>query len=848
MRTASAPQGRGFLSMRPAGRPAPPLPSRAPSPRAAARRPVSVARRQAGVLAVLVGGALCVDLVVAGALSAEVFGKGWAWPSPSHFAAVLLSALAHPAHPRQGWPAQLARRLPGAGPFWAVFAVVAGAQALAVLGVVRRLVNPGPRPAPRAPPAPRSWVATGRRRPLTDQRSRFGFASAAQLRQEASITAARRRAPQTRPSLAGRGQRPAPNDVGYPLGYAVPGGMALWPSWEASLRLVAPPGEGKTFRALVPILRQHPGPALATSTKADLYELSAVARGRLGPVFALDPDSLVPGADRARWSPVAGCERSETAERRAAALLAATGDDGDVQNGAFFRDSARDLLKAYLHAAAVADLDIRAVLDWSRRPEDTTPTDILVSSPGAAPGWGDLVELHTTGAAETTSGVLRYVARALACLSHDAVVADCCPGPGRELDIEQLLGANGTLYLMGKGSRLGAIAPLITALADEVFDCAERMAARSPARRLDPPLLGLLDEAPSIAPVPGLPELLADGRGRGIVLVYAMQSFSQAVTRWGAQKAETMGNATSITAVLGGLTSPNDLSDLERICGQRPRPARVHPPGGERERRPRFLPHHQLGKRNRLAAPTRIRTLPAGRALVLWSRLPPVLVRMPLLSSAPTGLRSKPRSSPPASQTTRPTPLPSPYRPPPRKQPQMSTCPPPYRPFLGAPPPHFVDRADAEQIGVPGSVATSLAACLAGPGDPRFHQLVVGAPELGKTAQARAVGRLVAGRLGWVVSFHRCGRKERAMGDVADQALAGIQRLCSPEAPRAAAPATDGGALPWPHIDQATRQDGAWPPCHSCEGCCRPGGSRHGRSSGSSSPWRARSLNACPGA
>jgi type IV secretion system protein VirD4 len=590
-----------------------------------------VARRQAGVLAVLVGGALCDDLVEAGALSAEVFGKGWAWPSPSHFAAVLLSALAHPAHPRQGWPAQLARRLPGAGPFWAVFAVVAGAQALAVLGVVRRLVNPGPRPAPGPHPAPRSWVATGRRRPLTDQRSRFGFASAAQLRQEASITAARRRAPQTRPSLAGRGQRPAPNDVGYPLGYAVPGGMALWPSWEASLRLVAPPGEGKTFRALVPILRQHPGPALATSTKADLYELSAVARGRLGPVFALDPDSLVPGADRARWSPVAGCERSETAERRAAALLAATGDDGDVQNGAFFRDSARDLLKAYLHAAAVADLDIRAVLDWSRRPEDTTPTDILVSSPGAAPGWGDLVELHTTGAAETTSGVLRYVARALACLSHDAVVADCCPGPGRELDIEQLLGANGTLYLMGKGSRLGAIAPLITALADEVFDCAERMAARSPARRLDPPLLGLLDEAPSIAPVPGLPELLADGRGRGIVLVYAMQSFSQAVTRWGAQKAETMGNATSITAVLGGLTSPNDLSDLERICGQR-RVRRESTHRGASGKGGRDFSRTTSWESETVLRADEIRTLPAGRALVLWSRLPPVLVRMPLLS------------------------------------------------------------------------------------------------------------------------------------------------------------------------------------------------------------------------
>lgn len=130
----------------------------------------------------------------------------------------------------------------------------------------------------------------------------------------------------------------------------------------------------------------------------------------------------------------------------------------------------------------------------------------------------------------------------------------------------------------------------------------------------------------------------------------------------------------------------------------------------------------------------------------------------------------------------------------------MSTCPPPYRPFRGAVPPHFVDRADVEQLGASGTVATSLAACLAGPGDPRFHQLVVGAPELGKTAQARAVGRQVANRLGWVVSFHRCGRKQRAMRDVADQALAGIQRLCSPEARRPVVLATDASALPWPNV------------------------------------------------
>jgi type IV secretion system protein VirD4 len=322
------------------------------------------------------------------------------------------------------------------------------------------------------------------------------------------------------------------------------------------------------------------------------------------------------------------------AERRAAALVAATGDDSDAQNGAFFRDSARDLLKVYLHAAALEGLDIRAVLEWSRRPDDPGPAEVLASSPFAAPGWEDLIELHTSGAAETTSGVLRYVARALACFSHEAVVESCCPDPGEELDIEQLLRASGTVYLLGKGSRLGAVAPLITALADEVFDCAERLAARMPNRRLDPPLLGLLDEAPSIAPLPGLPELLADGRGRGIVMVYAMQSFSQAVTRWGPQRAETMGNATSITAVLGGLTSATDLSDLERLCGQR-RVRRVSTHRGRAGPQGRDQSRTIAWENEAVLRADQIRTLPAGMALVLWSRLPPVLAKLPLMSERP---------------------------------------------------------------------------------------------------------------------------------------------------------------------------------------------------------------------
>ena len=96
------------------------------------------------------------------------------------------------------------------------------------------------------------------------------------------------------------------SQVGYPLGVSRrPHGVELVASWETSLELVAPPGAGKTLRVLARILRQHPGPCLATATKPDLYEVSAAARERLGPVFALDPDRLCPAAEPLCWSPVA---------------------------------------------------------------------------------------------------------------------------------------------------------------------------------------------------------------------------------------------------------------------------------------------------------------------------------------------------------------------------------------------------------------------------------------------------------------------------------------------------------------------------------------------------------------
>jgi type IV secretion system protein VirD4 len=459
------------------------------------------------------------------------------------------------------------------------------------------------------------------------QGAETGFASQAELRQSASVGAARRAARVTRPSLDAR-HAPA-SAVGYPLGRSTTTtrhrGVALVASWEHSLELVAPPGAGKTLRVLSPILRQHPGPALATSTKPDLYEISVGCRRRIGPVFAVDPDRLCPAAPPLRWSPVAGCEDSRVAERRAAALVAAVGDGSDVRSGSFFRRSAAAVLTAYLHAAALEGATMRAVVAWSVRPNDPAPRRALARADDATVDWGARLYAHTSGAEETTSGVMRTVDLALSCFSDPDVLAQVSVTKDNAFDFEAFFDACGTVFALGKDrGPVGGTGPLVTAFCDELLVSADRRAAGTPARRLDPPLLACLDEAPSIAPLPGLPTLLADGRGRGIVTLVAMQSFSQAVARWGEAGAATIRNAASILAVFGGLGVADDLDELSRLTGTR----QVEREGWTEDARGRSSTNRHVVEEPVLS-PAEIRALPAGTALLLWGRLPPVLAHLP---------------------------------------------------------------------------------------------------------------------------------------------------------------------------------------------------------------------------
>ena len=106
----------------------------------------------------------------------------------------------------------------------------------------------------------------------------------------------------------------------------------------------------------------------------------------------------------------------------------------------------------------------------------------------------------------------------------------------------------------------------------------------------------------------------------------------------------------------------------------------------------------------------------------------------------------------------------------------MPACPPPYRPFRGADPPHFVDRQSEEELSTRGIVGACLQVYENGPRDLRFHRLVAGGPAVGKTTLLRAMCRQVETQLGWASVLHRCKAKERAMGSLPAEVLTSVKQ------------------------------------------------------------------------
>lgn len=281
-------------------------------------------------------------------------------------------------------------------------------------------------------------------------------------------------------------------------------------------------------------VRDAEGAVLVVTSDPTLWSETKDARGKLGPVLVYDPGHLCDTPARLHWSPTEGCEEPAVAQARAIALLAPVRPQARLDEA--LADTAETLLRCWLHAAAVDGRPFKQVHRWAQGADAHTPVQILRTNPKAASGQAGLLESALTAHPERRRAAQELTARTLACLSSIHIREACTPNRTDSLTLASFAAEQGTLYVVGEPiedprTHPGAM-PLLTALAASVVEHGRRMAARSSDGRLDPPMSLVLDDVAAVAPLPLLPELLADGAAQGLPTLALMRSREQARARW----------------------------------------------------------------------------------------------------------------------------------------------------------------------------------------------------------------------------------------------------------------------------------------------------------------------------
>ncbi len=520
-------------------------------------------------------------------VAAELLGYALAqrWPAlPGGPIGAGLVILRHPTSPAMAWATGSRDHAPGPGLYWATVCVLVGGMAAFVL----------------------RWGhgRLGRSR-------RVGHAPARDVRRELGAT---RRRPSSPAAVA---------IAGIDLGIDSATGRRIVGRSEDSYLALGPPRCGKTSSLLIPNLVAWPAAAVVTSTRAELAEHTWFLRP--GGAVLFDPTGFahVPGLPTIRWSPVAGCADPLVALLRARAFVNASPSGRGVSNGDYWSGAAITVLRCLLHAAAIADPDIRTVQRWLNDPDSTEPAAILVGS-SVAPTWAAEWEGIRTTPARERGSIYNSTRRALDALADPGVVAACCPVPGEGLDFAQLIEERATLYIVGDSRSQEAIAPLVSALVESLIDVARR---RRPTASISggptAPVLGLfLDEAAQIAPIPSLPSVIADGGGSGITTMVVLQSLSQARYRWGVHATDAMWNASTAKIIFGGLAEDDELERISRLCGE-------HDEETHSISRGKGHSTETVGTRKARVVPaSELRQMPPGEVLLLYRRLAPVRARM----------------------------------------------------------------------------------------------------------------------------------------------------------------------------------------------------------------------------
>lgn len=363
-----------------------------------------------------------------------------------------------------------------------------------------------------------------------------------------------------------------PTQVGWKLGKAHEPrtGKELWVPWDRTTGVIGPQGSGKTLDVLVPALLGAPGAALVTLTKVEDLLLTIDARSADDrPCVVLDPFGLAPGLPEFVFDPVAGCVDPMLAERRAKAFTAGTvkGSSHTDDAARFYAAEASKVIQAFFHAAALSGRGLDDVLEWVANPRAATePEEILREHPHAAPFWHGLLQGALRGDDRTAGNTATTVQQAMSLFFQGDIRRRCVPGRGkRATDVRDIIARGGTIYLLGREDPYASASPLMTAVAEHVLDTALELANSSPHGRLCPPMVAVLDELPSTAPLPTLRTRMANERALGLSFIYAAQTWRQLAAIFGEQEARALFGLTNVLALFGGskdVSFNQEVSDM----------------------------------------------------------------------------------------------------------------------------------------------------------------------------------------------------------------------------------------------------------------------------------------------
>lgn len=398
---------------------------------------------------------------------------------------------------------------------------------------------------------------------------------------------------------------------------------------ETSVLVIGPTRSGKTSALVVPNLLTWPGPAVVTSTKDELLDVTAAQRQRIGPVYVYDPTGELDSKyARMQWSPLTGCGDLDHAWRVASWLCSGLqqGSSRGDNDWAHWTESGKLLIAPLLYAASRSRQSILDVQSWLHAFDLSTAMSLLEEMMLDEATHSNAERALTMLAAvdqrpERERGtVFSTVMRTFSALNESRVAESA---RWNRFDADELLRSNGTLYLCTPRQVPERVAPLFIGLLMSVVTAAYTIADAAADGRL-PSALGLfLDELANVVPIEDLPGLASQGAGRGVVLMSIVQDLSQLRSRYGADKTNSILNNHTCKVILPGLSDPETTDLVAKLAGQRAHNEVqvTHAPDGKRTTSytRRLAP---------LATPDMLRQLPHRLALVLYKGRPPALVRI----------------------------------------------------------------------------------------------------------------------------------------------------------------------------------------------------------------------------